>query len=695
MLQLKDSFLVLLWLVLTVVGAYGQKNEEVKPAIKAMAFAYSDSIAVRWAPTTPVAWQLTNKYGYYIERITITRNNKVITPEKIRLYNVPLKPWKQAAWEKLIDHNDYTAIAAQALFGSSFESTSNYSGDVLQVMSLVRELEQRFSFALLAADLSRITASALALGIVDKQVKKNEKYLYKIYPAIPSNTLKVDTGFVFIGVADKKELPKPLKLAATAGDKVVMLNWARNYYDDIYVAYRVEKSEDGKNFKSITNLPILNAEPAKGLPADKLYKLDSLGENNKKLFYRIVGLTPFGEEGPPSDVINTMGVKPFEVAPAITRTRIEDNERVLVQWNFPEALAGELQGFNILRSSEADAQFSRVNAELIAGSVREFMDQQPRATNYYKVEAIGKHGQRSTSFANMVQLEDSIPPVAPKGLKAAVTEKGLVTLSWQANQEKDLVGYRLFRANYRGEEFSQITVSPRMENLYVDTIPLQTLTDKVFYKVVAVDSRFNTSAFSEVLSVNRPDIVPPAPPAFTKFNATEKGVELAWSLSPSEDVVKHELWRRDLSAKMNVLLKELPGDSVRQYLDATITPGILYEYTLCAYDETGLKTCSPQPLRIKPPLSTLKPAPEKVIASADRTNKLIQLNWQYTFSDVDKILIYRARAEEPITLFTSAPDSRAFQDKEVEANATYRYRVQAVFKNGMTSKLSEEVVIKY
>lgn len=694
-MRLKDPFLVLLWLVLTTVAVFGQNTEEERPAIKATAFAYGDSIAVRWAPTTPVVWQLTNKYGYHIERITITRNNKVIAPEKIRLYNAPLKPWKGEDWEKLIDHNDYAAIAAQALFGSSFESTTNYSSDVLQVMSIAKELEQRYSFALLAADLSRITATALAIGIVDKQVKKNEKYLYKIYPAIPANTVKVDTGFVFIGIADKKELPKPLKLAATAGDKIVMLSWARNYYDDIYVAYRVERSADGKNFKSITNLPILNAEPPEGLPADKLYKLDSLGENNRKFFYRIVGLTPFGEEGPASEVISTMGVKSFEAAPAITGTRVENNEKVIIRWNFPEALSEELKGFNILRSTESENQFSRVNTELIAGSVREFTDLQPRATNYYKVEAIGKHEQRSLSFPNMVQLEDSIPPVPPQGLKAAVTEKGLVTLSWQANQEKDLLGYRVFRANYHGEEFSQVTVNPRQENLYVDTIPVQTLTEKVYYKIVAVDNRFNPSAFSEVLSVNRPDVVPPAPPAFTKFKATDKGVELAWNPSPSEDVVKHELWRLDPSARLNVLLKELPSDTVRHYVDATGTPGVLYEYTLCAYDETGLKTCNPQPLRIKSPLSTLKPAPEKVLASADRINKFIQINWQYNLPDVDKILIYRARGEDPITLFKSAPDSRVFQDKEVEANATYRYCVQVVFKSGMTSKLSEEAVVKY
>lgn len=695
-LRLKTSLIVLTAWLLAVTISVAQDLEETKPGIRAIAFAYSDSIAIRWAPTTPVTWQLANKYGYYIERVTITRNNKVIPPEKIKLFSAPLKPWNPELWDKLIDTNDFAAIAAQAIYGDSFESTNNFSSDVLSVISRSKELEQRYSFALLAADLSRITARASAAGFVDKNVKKNEKYVYKIYTAIPANHLKVDTGFVFTGVAEKRELPKPVKLETTAGDKAVMLSWPRRYHEDIYVAYRVERSENGTDFTPITKLPVLNTDPPDGLPADKIYKLDSLTDNNKKYFYRIIGLTPFGDAGPPSDVATAIGVKPFDGAPAIIKTNIVNNEQVVLQWSFPKEASGELKGFNILRSTEANEGFKPVNTGLVTGSVYQFTDLQPRATNYYKIEAIGKQDQRSLSFPYMVQLEDSIPPLPPQSLKASISDKGIVSLSWQSNKENDLFGYRVYRANYKDEEFSQITVSPQKEASFQDTVSIQTLTDKVYYKITAVDNRFNPSGFSEVLTVNRPDVLPPAPPVFTRFKSTENGIELYWSASPSEDVVKHELWRKDPAAKMDVFLKEMPPtDTVHQYVDVAARPGVLYEYVLVAYDDAGLKTFNAQPLRLKRPDTNLKSAPEHVVASADRTNKLVMLTWQYAVPDVDKIMIYRARGEDPITLFKSTPAALTFQDRNVEMDMTYRYRVQAVFKNGSQSKLSEEIVVRY
>ena len=63
----------------------------------------------------------------------------------------------------------------------------------------------------------------------------------------------------------------------------------------------------------------------------------------------------------------------------------------------------------------------------------------------------------------------------------------------------DLYGYRVFRANSKHEEFSQITVESVFYSHYTDTISLQTLTKKVYYKILAVDQRQNWSEFSSIL----------------------------------------------------------------------------------------------------------------------------------------------------------------------------------------------------
>jgi fibronectin type 3 domain-containing protein len=697
MCTLSDRNLFILVALLLINSlVYSQTNEEVKPAVKATAFAYSDSIAIRWAPTTPVAWQLANKYGYYIERVTITRNNKIIRPEKIKIVNEPLKPWPEERRKKLIETNDMAAVAAQAIFGSSFETTSDYKSDVLQVINQSKEIEQRYSFALFAADLSRVTARASAIGWVDKHVRKDEKYLYKIYSAVPANTLKVDTGFVFIGIEDKRELPKPAKVSALPDDRTVLINWARNYYDDVYVAYHVEKSDDGKSFKNISDLPIINTEPAKGLPADKFYKLDSLKENNKPYYYRVRGLTPFGDMGPPSEVITASGIKPLEATAGIVKAEVENNAKVLISWMFPQEAASELKGFNVLRSNKADATFKQINAQLVSAEKREYIDEAPLSTNYYKIQAISKYEQSSISFPRLVQLEDSIPPLPPKDIQAIPETSGVVRLSWRANTESDLAGYRVFRSNYRGDEYSQITTSPVTEAVFIDTVSTKTLTDKIYYKVAAVDTRFNTSPFSTVLEVKRPDVVPPVPAVFQSFKIKDASVVLSWALSPSSDVVRYELWRSGTANEPAALISSfLPQDGVRSYTDSKVKSGSSYNYRIITIDDNGLSSATTQALKVSLPNIVMSQEAFTLTGTANRTEKKIELRWKSSIANVERINIYRARGQEPFTLYKTIIVSSGFDDLNVEMNATYRYCVQALLPGGASGKISKELVVNY
>ena len=81
-------------LLSTGVFAQQEQEEEKNPAVRVIARAFSDSIVVRWGVDDPVAWQLTNKYGYYIERYTLMQNGKMMdSPERIELLNEPQKPW--------------------------------------------------------------------------------------------------------------------------------------------------------------------------------------------------------------------------------------------------------------------------------------------------------------------------------------------------------------------------------------------------------------------------------------------------------------------------------------------------------------------------------------------------------------------------------------------------------------------------
>src|SRR5690606_1035903 len=146
----------------------------------------------------------------------------------------------------------------------------------------------------------------------------------------------------------------------------------------------------------------------------------------------------------------------------------------------------------------------------------------------------------------LIQPADSIPPIAPVGLEGVIDSLGVVTVSWQANTEKDILGYRVFRKNIEKEEPVQLTVSPTELNSYSDTVQLKSLNGKVYYSVIAVDKRYNQSEFSKSLALEKPDVVPPSSPIFTKYSIEKGSVQLQWEPSPEENAT-HNLYKKNIT----------------------------------------------------------------------------------------------------------------------------------------------------
>ena len=192
-------------------------------SVVTIARALPNSIMLRWAPTTPLAWQMANKWGYKVERFTVLRNGEALdNPEYALLTPLPFKPRPLDNWEELVNSNDYAAVAAQAIYGETFEMDAG-DPDIMQVYRKTQELELRFSFALFAADVSRAVASASALFYVDRTAKDNEEYLYRVSTHIPAESYRVKVGGVLISLADYAPLPAPLEFHARFGDKIVEL----------------------------------------------------------------------------------------------------------------------------------------------------------------------------------------------------------------------------------------------------------------------------------------------------------------------------------------------------------------------------------------------------------------------------------------------------------------------------------------
>ena len=664
--------------------------------IRVISRAHKDSVVIRWAPSTPAAWKFLNQYGYKVERYTIMRDGAMLNPKPMVVLSDGIKPAQRPQWEFWMDRDDFVAVSAQAIFGEEFKLDVNQN-DIMQIYNKVVELESRYSFALFAADISAKAASLSGLHWVDKDVKSNEMYLYRVYSKVPDAVQKIEFGFAYTGPAEAVELPQPrMPEIENTSETSVIVRWETSTLSDVYTAYFLERStDDGKSFARVNKVPMTILQSPGGQILGFSSQSDTLIVGVKTL-YRVRGRNSFGEEGPPSESLIFIGEGKFAGNPANLKTTVTPGDQIKLTWQFPKEHLHTIKGFEVERSNEVSTGYRVINKGLIPPSQTEYLDTSPLSTSYYRIVAVSPKGMRSTSFAHLVQLEDSIPPSPPKGLKAVVDTAGIVTITWAKNTESDLLGYRVFRSAFKNSEFSQVTVSPTEYSTFIDTVNVKTLSRNMFYKLTALDNRFNPSGFSETIQLELPDVIPPVSPAIRSVRSREEGVEIRWVNSASMDVIEHHVLRKKETEDTWVVVKKLirATDTTLVYIDKPQNSDY-YQYAMIAVDKAGLKSPMTNPLRAH----ALPKTPAKIEyakISADRDNKVIRIVWKYTEADVQKFLIYRSVENAPLTMYKSVgATAYHLEDKDPTMNSVYVYRIKAVFKDGRESHFSDELKIKF
>ncbi len=656
--------------------------------------AQKDQIILRWAPNSPYLWELANKHGMILERYTILRDGKALKVPERQTYPL-FKPLPLEEWEAIGENDDYALVAAQAIYGDSLEVTEDFSSDISKAINQTTELEQRHLFALFAADQSKKAALASGLMLEDTTVKENEKYLYTITCQFPAPNPPVDTVSIYIGLDDYFELPAPTGLSGEIVKENIVLSWEARRYKDFYNSYWVERSDDGgKTFVSITENPIVSPLNVDGQVPEYMFKGDSIGELQKRYIYRVKGINPFGEVSPASDTIGLIAYPGLSATPHISKVIPLPEGGMQISWSFPAAQRDSILGFRLKRSDHINNEYKTIQDQL---SPRDSLtiDLHPLPSNYYTITAFDEFGNESTSLPFLGMPEDSIPPGPPTGLQGSIDTNGIVTLRWTPNTEADVIGYQVFQANFKNEEFVQVTSKTVKDTTYADTITLKTLTHAVYYKLKALDSHFNPSDFSVAIQLKRPDTIAPAPPQFHTVKSEDKGISLAWTPSISDDVASHVLYRKSLNQDGWKNLREFKQDTAF-FLDKSVVANTQYAYLLIAIDSTGNESKLSETVSISSKGNNIAIAISSLKAKKDYEEKSIILSWENTNKDVHSYRIYRAKGEEPLTLYKVVQNKAPlFNDGDVKKNTKYHYRVQVALENGVLSEFSKEIKVNY
>jgi len=685
---------ILFFLTLTAVSTAQSVTDTLVKSdtrIEVLARVTENEALIRWAPTNPIAWKQLNRYGYTLERYTIIRDGKTLSePEAQTLSPYPITPEPLAMWEDIVQNNDNAAIVAQAIYGESFDVTG--ADKIEAIVALSEDLEQRHTFALYTADQDFEVAAMAGLGFRDKTAAPNEKYVYRVISNVPENINPIQYGGVFIGYQDYEPLPKPIDLVSTFNDAATSLSWNFKIHRNLFTSYNIERAQEGEPFKRINKRPYTLLNQAADERSGRIYYMDSIA-NNKGYKYRVQGISVFGETSPYSEEAGGTGRAALGFTPFLTVKEFIDVNTVKLTWEFPEEANGELSSFNLNRSNGL-GETQEVLIKDIPPTARSVQYNKLLPSNYFTISAVGKYGSQKKSFPMLVQPVDSIPPSRPVGLTGKIDSTGVVRINWEANTDADIFGYRIFRGNLENEEFSQITANPIATTAYRDTVSIKNLNNTVFYKIAAIDYRYNQSDFSEPLALKKPDIIPPTSPVFKKFSVDDGDIDLTWAKSSSKDAVTTQLYRKENDSVDWLLIYEGKND-VERYTDKDGTEGNLYSYTLVAIDESALESEPSPSVSIKIPKSNKENQVRNFYGAPNKGAKNIKLTWSYRSDDVQEFEIYKAVSDtKPRLLRIVPPDTRTLTDTDLKINTSYIYGIRAVFKDGRISKL-KKVTIKY
>ncbi|MDO5614762.1 MAG: hypothetical protein Q4G16_01120 [Cruoricaptor ignavus] len=682
---------------------WGQQKDEDKatiPHIRLKVEGKKDRVLLRWVVDEPIAWQKANPIGFVLKRYTLMREGKLLENPEEKNLGVFL-PAPEEKWKALIETNDNAAIVAQSMFGESFEVEMGNQGELQNIINKSQEIEQRFVYALIAADLDFEVAQLAGWGYVDTEVELGVRYVYTVELNSANNTksLQVEKGSGIAELSREWELPKPLDFIGIFKDQAVTLSWDYSILRDTYTSYYVEKSEDGTRFTSLSNLPIMNMNDTEGKQAQGMVFVDSLAQNNKQIAYRIRGKTIFGDYGPYSDIVSGEGRKSLETSPSILNFDIDEEETVTITWDFPKESENEISSFGLLHS-ETDLQNSYQSVRKdIPVTERKVVIKSLTSSNYFKIEAIGKSQERRESFAILVQPNDITPPDTPINFKGKIDSLGIVHLDWKANTEKDLEGYHIFRGIQKGDELVRITPQAIVQNVYQDTIVLENLNSKVYYYVTATDKRKNQSKPSVILELEKPDKVRPQAPVFTGYKLEDNGnITLHWLKSYSDDVVLHQLYRKEkdqTDTNWKMIYETKKNQSDYSYTDKEVIVDKKYVYYLQAIDKSNLKSDKSQEVTLQnnhfEPMSVLN----NMTSTINRRKKQIELIWKLKTEDIIEIIVYRQKGNEKPTHWGTLVGNQNFlEDVSIQIGNSYTYLLKPMLKNSRVAK-TEKIVVEY
>ncbi|NVM31115.1 MAG: PQQ-binding-like beta-propeller repeat protein, partial [Candidatus Helarchaeota archaeon] len=312
-------------------------------------------------------------------------------------------------------------------------------------------------------------------------------------------------------------------------------------------------------------------------------------------------------------------------------------------------------------------------------------------TYYYRIVAydeVPNFGTASSEVSGTPQ--DFVAPNKVIGLTVTNPTTGKqLDVSWTANTEADLAGYRIYRRNESGS-YSLLTTVGSITSSYQDI----SVTDGVtyFYKVAAYDEVPNEGGNSSEVGGISTNVLPPARvTGLTIVSSSKTSLYLSWTPNTEPDLKWYNIYRSTSRGFTPEPANKIANATTPYYNDTGLIYLQKYYYRVSAEDIADLE--GPFSSQKAGPGEIFLPKPVNVKVMVITTGNTLYLNWN-NVSGADTYNIYRDIVPGFIPTperFIKNVDTNETYDIGLTDNVTYYYRIAGVSPEYVEGHISDEV----
>ncbi len=477
------------------------------------------------------------------------------------------------------------------------------------------------------------------------------------------------------------------------GDKEISIEWTHSDYKMLFIAYTIERSEDGKNFNQNTSPLLFNSLSDAG-SLGMISFTDSLPENYKSFWYRVRGYDAFGFLSKAGDAKSIQG-KDLTAPEAPKRVNVDQITNELISITWEQEAVPDLQGFQVIAATSETGQYMLLHESLLSPSTSTFSyDLSNGFYRYYRVLAVDTAHNASHSDLAYLVVYDTIPPAIPNNISVLVDSNMRVTIKWDPSKDLDIEGYRVYKSYHPSHSFVSISPMVIRDTLFNDTIPSKRLDKKVYYQVSALDKHYNHSKPSAYVVGSIPDFNPPTKPLLMKADLNSSGhVILEWNPSSSADVASYSIIRKIENDTVYESIQTLPIEK-NESIDISFDEEELSaaEYYVVAIDSSGNVSDYSNGKRVVKMKGKSNELIRNIVAITNEGR--VELTWNYQSDDSYSVLVYRSESDENYELIDRVNQKSGYVDRNVKSGKKYYYKLGLLESSGKRYPLSEKATVK-